>query len=352
MLRTVEGLKDFLTYLIGYSVNESLTLKEIFLVYSSFYKASRNETALPNIQFQSSLEVGLLYQFGAKGISSRIFNKLLNYRSICFAVPELKELGHALSDQAQEGPDTQIGAQLGHRVNYHWARSVLALKAVYTPSHPRYHNFTRLFNHRVVPDDDSLQNIITTYEELQGTQSGPAFATIDVTFEIAKGAVKKESIEMQKQAQQLVDENTDDGHDLGISLESLLRTWIDKNKLNLNLDTNQLDRIQEIDRLYAGSPEADMGGLANISPPSTGTYARQLFDLIYTLMKYKRKVGTYTGSADDTGQRLLKNISDITELDSITQFRASVRGHLTSKVYGKRREKAKREKEKKERENK
>ena len=73
---------------------------------------------------------------------------------------------------------------------------------LYTPLHSRYHFFTRLFNHRVVPDDDSLQKIITIYEESQGTQSGPAFATVDVNFSVAQKAVQKESIEIEKQAQQ------------------------------------------------------------------------------------------------------------------------------------------------------
>ena len=262
----------------------------------------------------------------------------MTYRSISFAVPELKELRHALSDQEQEGPDTDLGIALSHRIKYHWARSILALKAVYPPSSKNYTFFTRLFRDRIISDDDVLQKVITTYEESQGTQSGPSFATINVDFSVAKAVTQKESIEMQKQAQQSVDENTDDGQDLGVSLESLLRTWVEKNKLNLNLDSNQQDRIQEIDRLYAGSPEADIGALASISPPSTGTYSRQLFDLLYTLMKYKRKVGVYTGSADATGQRLLNNISDITELKTITQFRSTVRDILTNKINAKKTE--------------
>ena len=59
MLTTVEGLKDFVTFLIGYSVNESLTLKQVFLVYSSLYKASRGETGVSNHQFQAVLEMAL-----------------------------------------------------------------------------------------------------------------------------------------------------------------------------------------------------------------------------------------------------------------------------------------------------
>ena len=55
--------------------------------------------------------------------------------------------------------------------------------------------------------------------------------------------------------------------------------------------------MNAIDKLYAEAPEANMGigGIANLERPAEGTYSRKLFDLIYTLMKYKRKVGVNSG---------------------------------------------------------